>query len=178
MTTCSNIATPFMTHDLYHGKLPREYGERGHMVIVFDEVRRLAQVGQGTQVMLNRWFQLWQTLRHIFQQWGLFAFVTLGQCLTRGYYSSYEDVGFFTLHEDAEVGPGALVGGEAHGAAPGPGPVRPPRDDIQQLRHKCEHTVHLACEILCSRSARDLLVGLSYIIQPLEIRHHQHIVLM
>lgn len=169
---------PFISHDVYHGRLPSEFGERKHMELMFDHLKGLTLQGQGTVVRLNRWFQLWQRLRPYFAEWSCYALAAMGQCLTRGYYSSAEECELFRGAEAAAEAPEIVQGGAPHGGGAGARAVRPHQDDPQQLRHRCQNTVHLACEILSSRRSRALLMGMSLVIQPLETRHNVDIKMM
>ena len=115
------------------------------------------------------------------QKWGFMSLMAMGVCLTRGYYSSVADCRHFT-GEDATssstaAGARAIDGGVLHGAG-GERTVKPRKDDLQQLRHQCVNTLHLQCEILSCRQSRALLVGLTALIQPLEIKHNSDITLM
>ena len=168
-----DVLYPFVAHDLWKGRLPVDLGSLESKQQALQELRRMLKAGKGEVVRLNRWFQVWTRVREFLPHWSGHLVLNLVQCLQRGYYQHFSELRLFQPPPEEPEGVGAaptagIVRPQAKAA---PRPVKSSNANVELLRAKCENTMHLATEILCSRSSRAALVGLTGIIQAVEIQH-------
>lgn len=164
---------PWIVHDWTGGVLPSDMFSDSHMEMTFRRLRdHLDDRGKGDIVRLNRWFQVWTKARGLQQNWSANLTINLVMAIQRGYYKGFEELALFRDSSgDTHIGAAPPVVA-AKSAAKAPGrPVKSSNANVEALRMACQSTLHVATEILASRSSRAMIGGLCAIIAPIEKQH-------